>query len=70
MNKVIIVGERGNQTSTRDEDTQDAINLYCKIKNTTEKEINEKGLSIYTVEFNSNNSPYVHLINKKDEWNN
>ena len=67
MNKVIIVGERGNQTSTRDEDTQDAINLYCKIKNTTEKEINEKGLSIYTVEFNSNNSPYVHLINKKDE---
>ena len=69
MNKVIIVGEKGTLSSTRDEDTQDAINLYCKSKNTTEKEINEKGLSIYTVEFNSNNSPYVHLINKEDERN-
>jgi len=67
MNKVIVVGEKGILTNTRDEDTQDAVNLYCKNQNTTKDEIIAKGLSIFTIEFNSDNPPYVHLTNEKDE---
>ena len=53
MNKVIVVGKKGTLTNTRDEDTQDAVNLYCKNQNATKDEIIAKGLSIFTIEFNS-----------------
>ena len=69
MNKVIVVGKKGTQKKNRDEDTQDAVNLYCKNQNATKDEIIAKGLSIFTIEFNSDNPPYVHLTNNKDEKN-
>lgn len=64
MDKIIIIGHKGTLSNVRDQDTQDAIDLYCKERNITLDEFKKRGLSIYAIEFDEDNSSYIHIVNQ------
>ena len=63
MDKIIIIGQKGTLSNVRDQDTQDAIDLYCKEKNITSDQFEKRRLSIYAIEFDEDNSSYIHIVN-------
>ena len=63
MDKIIIIGQKGILSNVRDQDTQDAIDLYCKEKNITSDQFEKRRLSIYAIEFDEDNSSYIHIVN-------
>ncbi len=61
MSKIIVIGKNGNQTSTRDKKTDEAIQKYCEEKNITVAEFKKSNFSIYTIDFSGDELPITFI---------